>query len=157
MILNVMKVRQIFNDKVDSINFKNAIVQSQLPFELAEFEKNIQEIIIEENFGEEYFGTSVIENYPNLEKIVVKRNSLRNIKSLKICNNEKLQFIEIDGGTIRYEGDKSYCDCPLEYVSNLIIESNSLLNILLFTPSQFRINYFGRFGLYGSTTHVFVE
>ena len=35
----------------------------------------------------------VIENYPNLEKIVVKKNSLNNLKSLKVCNNEKLKNI----------------------------------------------------------------
>ena len=35
----------VFNiTKVDSINFKNAIIQYQLPFELPEFEKDIEEI-----------------------------------------------------------------------------------------------------------------
>ena len=38
----------------------------------------------------------VIENYPNLEKIVVKKNSLKNLNSLKICNNEKLKTIEVE-------------------------------------------------------------
>ena len=41
----------------------------------------------------------VIENYPNLEKIVVKKDSLKNLKSLKICNNEKLKTIEIKNNT----------------------------------------------------------
>ena len=40
----------------------------------------------------------VIENYPNLEKIIVKGNSLKNLKSLKICNNEKLKIIEVEYG-----------------------------------------------------------
>ena len=56
-------------------------------------------MIIEEEFGNDYYGNLVIENYPNLEKIVVKKNSLKNLNSLKICNNEKLKTIEIkDGG-----------------------------------------------------------
>ena len=55
----------------------------------------------------------VIENYPNLEKIVVKKNSLQNLNSLKICNNEKLKTIEI-------EGDAFY------FVKNVIIESISI-------------------------------
>ena len=40
----------VFNitKEVDSINFKNAII---LPFELPEFEKDIQEMIIEYGFG----------------------------------------------------------------------------------------------------------
>ena len=37
----------------------------------------------------------MIENYPNLEKIVVNKNSFMNLNSLKICNNEKLKTIEI--------------------------------------------------------------
>ena len=32
--------------EVDSINFKNAIIQSILPFELPGFEKDIEEMII---------------------------------------------------------------------------------------------------------------
>ena len=55
-------------------------------------------MIIEEEFGNDYYGNLVIENYPNLEKIVVKKNSLQNLNSLKICNNEKLKTIEIEDG-----------------------------------------------------------
>ena len=57
----------------------------------------------------------MIENYPNLEKIVVKKNSLKNLNSLKICNNEKLKTIEIEDGG-RDEGS-------FYYVKNVIIES----------------------------------
>ena len=111
MILNVMTVFQsLVNNKVDSINFKNAITQSQqLPFELPEFEKDIEEMIIEERFGNDYYGNLVIENYPNLQSIVVK-NSLKNLNSLKICNCEKLK-------TIRTE------DSTFSNVKNVIIES----------------------------------
>ena len=85
----------MINDEIDSINFKNAII---LPFELPGFAKDIKEMIIEEGFGNDYYGNLVIENYPNLEKIVVKKDSLRNLNSLKICNNEKLKTIEIENG-----------------------------------------------------------
>ena len=56
----------VFNitKEVDSINFKNAII---LPFELPEFEKDIQEMIIEEGFGNDYYGNLIIQNYPNLQ------------------------------------------------------------------------------------------
>ena len=67
-------------------------------------------MIIESSFGNDYFGNLVIENYPNLEKIVVKKYSLKNLNSLKICNNEKLKTIEIE-------------DYAFEYVKNVIIES----------------------------------
>ena len=49
-------------------------------------------------------------NYSNLEKIIVKENSLKNLNSLKICNNEELSSIEIEDGSF-------------SNVLNLIIES----------------------------------
>ena len=77
-------------------------------------------MIIEEGFGNDYFGNLVIENYPNLEKIVVKKNSLMNLNSLKICNNEKLKTIEIE-------------DYAFENVKNVIIESIWLFDYLTFS------------------------
>ena len=97
----------IITKEVDSINFKNAII---LPFELPEFEKDIKEMIIEEEFGYDYYGNLRIENYPNLQSIVVKKNSLMNLDSFKICNCDKLKTIEI--------GDDDLYD-----VRNVIIES----------------------------------
>ena len=67
-------------------------------------------MIIEEGFGNDYFGNLLIENYPNLEKIVVKKNSLKNLNSLKICNNEKLKTIETE-------------DSAFYNVKNVMIES----------------------------------
>ena len=81
----------------DSINFKNEVIKS-IDIELSEFGKDIEEMIIEEGFGYDFYGNLVIENYPNLEKIIVKKNSLKNLYSLKICNNEKLKIIEIENG-----------------------------------------------------------
>ena len=101
--------------EVDSIHFKNAIIKSQLPFELTEFEKDIEEMIIGEGFGNDYFGNLVIENYPNLQSIIVKKNSLNNLNSLKICNCEKLKIIEVEDGDWGGAFDK---------VKNVIIESS---------------------------------
>ena len=67
-------------------------------------------MIIEEGFGNDYFGNLVIENYPNLEKIVMKYHSMMNLNSLKICNNENLKTIEIE-------------DHVFGNVKNVIIES----------------------------------
>ena len=101
--------------EVDSINFKNAITQYQLPFELSEFENDIEKMIIEEEFGNDYYGNLIIQNYPNLQSIVVKKNSLMNLNSLKICNCEKLKIIEIEDG--------DWKDGSFNYVKNVIIES----------------------------------
>ena len=55
MIVNVDDIEcdesiVVFNitKEVDSINFKNAIIQYQFPFKLPEFEKDIEEIFYEE-------------------------------------------------------------------------------------------------------------
>ena len=87
----------VFNitKEVDSINFKNAII---LQFELPEFEKDIEEMIIEEGFGNDYYGNLIIQNYPNLQSIIVKKKSLMNLNSLKICNCEKLKTIKTEDG-----------------------------------------------------------
>ena len=94
-----------------------------LPFELPEFRKDIKEMIIERRFGNDYYGNLVIDNYPNLEKIVVKKDSLKNLNSLKICNNEKLKTIEIEDGGIREENGELYADGACFNVKNVIIES----------------------------------
>ena len=55
-------------------------------------------MIIEEDFGNDYYGNLIIQNYSNLQSIIVKKNSLKNLRSLKICNCEKLKTIEIENG-----------------------------------------------------------
>ena len=114
MILNVMIVflSLILPKEIDSINFKNAII---LPFELSEFGKDIQEMIIEEEFGNDYYGNLVIQDYPNLHSIIVKKKSLQNLNSLKICNCEKLKTIEVE--------DSNWYNGAFHNVKNVIIES----------------------------------
>ena len=53
-------------------------------------------MIIESEFGNDYFGNLIIQNYPNLQSIIVKKNSLNFLNSLKICNCEKLKTIETE-------------------------------------------------------------
>ena len=73
-------------------------------------------MIIEERFGNDYYGNLVIDNFPNLQSIVVKKNSLQKLNSLKICNCEKLKTIEIE-------------EDAFWNVKNVIIESISELYI----------------------------
>ena len=44
----------IINDEIESINFKNAIIQS-INIELPEFGKDIKEMRIEEGYGNDYY------------------------------------------------------------------------------------------------------
>ena len=124
-----MKVSFSFNKKVDSINFKNAIIHTILPLELPEFEKDIGEMIIEESYYK-YYGNLVIENYPNLEKISVKHISLENLNSLKICNCEKLKIIECENGG-RDEDSRQVYYGAFRNVRNVIIESSlGIINVI---------------------------
>ena len=58
----------------------------------------------------------MIENYPNLQSIIIKKNSLRYLNSLKICNCEQLNTIEIEDGD-------DWEDGAFNNVKNVIIES----------------------------------
>ena len=44
----------------------------------------------------------MLDNYPNLQSIIVKKESLNNLNSLKICNCEKLKTIETEGESCLY-------------------------------------------------------
>ena len=55
----------------------------------------IKEIVIGRDCIYDSECNLVIDNYPNLEKILIKPNYLNKIESLTICNNEKLKTIEV--------------------------------------------------------------
>ena len=82
-------------------------------------------MIIEEDYGNDYYGNLIIQNYPNLQSIVVKENALSDLNSLKICNCEKLKTIEVDDGGFGGHG-------AFSNVKKVIIESISINYSLLF-------------------------
>ena len=69
----------------------------------------------------------VIQNYPNLQSIVVREWALDHLNSLKICNCEKLKNIEIKDGVETQDdlGEVVYTGA-LKYVDDITIESNSI-------------------------------
>ena len=71
----------------------------------------------------------VSENYHNFEKIIVKKKSLQNLNSLKICNNEKLRIIETE------DGDAYHNSGAFTKVKNVIIESISIILFDIFKSS----------------------
>ena len=77
------------------------------------FHDLIKELEFEEDCFNEWKDDLAIENYPNLERIIVKENSLNNLNSLKICNCEILKMIEVE-------------DTASNNVKNVIIESISI-------------------------------
>ena len=87
-----------------------SLSSNSIQFYFSLYLPNLQSI----EYGEKSFnrlkGNLLIENYPNLQSIIMKRNSLNNLNSLKICNCEKLKTIETE-------------DDDLYDVRNVIIES----------------------------------
>ena len=103
---------RINNNGIGSFNLKTAFIQA-IYIELPEFNKDIEEMIIEFGWGNKYYGNLLIENYHNIQSIIVKRNSLQNLKSLTICNCEKLKTIDIENGAFKQ-------------VTSVIIESSGV-------------------------------
>ena len=84
----------------------------------------IKELEIGEECLNDWKDDLLIENYPNLEKIIVKNNSLQNLKSLKICNCEKLKTIEIEDGAF-YNVKNVIIESILKRYDNFIIFKSS--------------------------------
>ena len=78
-----------------------------------------KQLIISENCCNSIQGDLVIANYPHLDKIVVKKNSLKNLNSLEIVNNTKLNTIEIEDGIL----DISWENNAFNNVKNVVIKS----------------------------------
>ena len=66
-----------------------------MTFELPEFEKDIEAMVIKHGYGNNYYGHLMINNYPNLQSIIVKSGSFQMSNYLRICNCEQLKSIEI--------------------------------------------------------------
>ena len=79
---------------------------------------HLQSFILGEGCLNKWKDDLVIDNYPNLEKIVVKKKSLQNLYSLKIYQCEKLKTVEIE-------------DSAFYYVECVVLESNSIKSTLL--------------------------
>ena len=94
-----MKVVFLWNECINGIEsfiFKSIIFQEQRPFELPDFEKDCERIDIEDGYGNDVFGNVVIENYPRLETLKIASDSLVNINSITINNNDRLKSVDFD-------------------------------------------------------------
>ena len=92
-----------------------SLSSSSIKFYFSLYLPNLLVFEFGENCLNEWKGDLVIDNYPNLQSIVVKKRSLNNLNSLKICNCEKLETIETEDG--------DWEDGAFNNVKNVIIES----------------------------------
>ena len=81
--------------------------------------------------GEECFNNVKCDlkicNYPILQKIIVRKNSLQNLNSLKICNNESLHSIEIEDGRKWYVMGIVYVNGAFINVNTVVFESMDII------------------------------
>ena len=61
----------------------------------------------------------IISNYPNLERILIRRNNLSRIESLTICDNERLKEIRVED-----IGEKKDYKRVFGNVKSVVLESN---------------------------------
>ena len=87
---------------------------------------NLQTLIIGEDCLYNVKSDMVIEHYPNLERLIFRKGCLQKLHSLKICNNDKLKTIDIEGGDYYLENGV-FLD-----VNSVIIESNKNSVILFY-------------------------
>lgn len=82
--------------------------------------RKVSELIVDEGCGNELKDDLLLSGFENLEKITVKKNSLMNLKLLKISDNPKLKKIHTAGGE-EWHGSTWLSSC--ENVESVVIES----------------------------------
>ena len=87
-----------------------------------EKKKNVGELVIEEECGDELKIDLKICGFENLKKLIVKKNSLQNLNSLVISNNTQLSSIVTEDGQGWDYSLQSYC-APFENVKSVEISS----------------------------------
>ena len=87
-----------------------------------EKKKLVSELVIEEGCGNDWTIDLNLCGFENLKKLVIKKNSLKNLNSLKISNNKELEIIKVEGseGEQKYNIQNSGACCS---VKNITIES----------------------------------
>lgn len=116
-----MKVLHLWSCDLVSDSLKNIILSFFSNISLDVLDENTVDLVIDENYGNEKTGDLVIANFPKLKSITVNPNSLQNIRSLVIENNDKLstiQFIESSESSRRLQGNSSIYFWLDSYIEN---------------------------------------
>ena len=89
--------------------------------------KNIFNLVIEGDCGNELETDLKICGLEHLKKLIVKENSLKNLNSLIISNNDELEIIEIEDGQLYDNKNETYY-APFENVK--IVEISSIFYLM---------------------------
>ena len=77
-------------------------------------------IVVAENSCNELKSQLKICNFPCLQRIIIARNSLKNLKSLTICKCSELKWVLVENDSSDNE------DAPLSYVKHVTIKGKTL-------------------------------
>lgn len=102
------------------LSIKNG--QEVRKFMTEEWKNRVSEIVILENCGNELKDNVEFRGWMFLEKIIVKKNSLKNLSVLSICDNPVLKSIEIENGDEFYAATHTY-EAPFENVKSVVLQS----------------------------------
>ena len=83
---------------------------------------NVNELVIEEGCGNELKEDLKICGFYHLKHLTVQKNSLKNLNSLVISNNDELEIIEIEDGE-PYDIENQTYYAPFEKVNSVEISS----------------------------------
>ena len=104
VFIDIPNLKNFDNLTISTTNDLQNLLNNQLR------KRILKNMVINENSLNNLKTNLEISSFDNLEKILVKENSLKNLNSLKVCHNEKLNTIEIEYSAFWY-------------VKNVIIES----------------------------------
>ena len=82
--------------------------------------KMVSKLEIAEDAGNDMTDDLVISGFTNLRSIVVKKDAMMNLNSLKICDCDVLERIIVEGGS---GWDDGICHAPFVNVKSVIITS----------------------------------
>ena len=107
-------------------HYQQLTIEDNYPSNLIEIHNSMKEFIIGEGCFNNVRDDLEIYNYPNLEKIIVKKDSFRLLNAFRVFNNERLTEIEIEGGNEERNGKGAFYE-----VNEVVISSSSHFLLLL--------------------------
>ena len=107
-------------------HYQQLTIEDNYPSNLIEIHNSMKEFIIGEGCFNNVRDDLEIYNYPNLEKIIVKKDSFRLLNAFRVFNNERLTEIEIEGGNEEGNGKGAFYE-----VNEVVISSSSHFLLLL--------------------------
>ena len=102
-------------DKKKVVNNLNIVIKNERDWN--DLNHQVTELVVDEDVCNDMKGDLVIENLNYLKSILVRKNSMKNLNSLKIRNCELLEKIKTEG---YHDGKGSFNNVKIVEISRLI-------------------------------------